>query len=46
MDLRWLFRVLRYERDAKAIAKGRINERMWNRAVSKQLRRVAQKLYQ
>ena len=43
--LRWFFRFLRYERDAKAIARGRIGQRMWNRFVSRMLRKGARKLY-
>ena len=45
MNLRPLFRVLRAERDLKAIAKGRAPQRVWNRGVSTVARRVARSLY-
>jgi hypothetical protein len=44
MNLRqWFFRLLRWERDFKAIERGRVPERIWNRGVSTLLRKVARK---
>lgn len=45
MNMRWLFRLLRFERDVKAVERGRVGQRLWNRAVSKVLRKGARKLY-
>jgi hypothetical protein len=43
--LGWFFRLLRHERDVKAIAPGRIGQRIWNRMASKMLRRADRTLY-
>ena len=42
---RLLFRALRYYRDARAVARGRVPQRLWNRAVSAGWRRIARKVY-
>lgn len=43
--MKWLFRLLRWSRDVKAVTKGRVPQRIWNHAVSKGLRRLGRKLY-
>jgi hypothetical protein len=41
----WFFRLLRCQRDVKAIERGRMPQRFWNRTVSKVLRNGARRLY-
>lgn len=43
--MRWLFRILRWSRDVKAIERGRVPQRLWNRSVSVGLRAIGRKLY-
>lgn len=43
--IRFLLRLLRWERDAKAIAHGRVPNRIWNRGVSRVGRHFMRKLY-
>ena len=43
--LRRLFRALRIWRDARALARGRYPQRVWNRGVTRTALRVARKLY-
>jgi hypothetical protein len=45
MNLRWSFRLLRWERGVRAIERGRVPQRLWNRAVSRMLRAAGRKLY-
>lgn len=40
-----LFRLLRYQRNLKAVAKGRIVQRVWNRTVSHAGWKILRKLY-
>jgi len=41
--VRWFFQLLRWQRDGKAIERGRVPRRIWNRGVSKLLRRTGRK---
>lgn len=43
--MRWLFTVLRLCRDARALSRGRLGPRLWNRAVSAGWRKARRKLY-
>ena len=43
--VRWFFSLLRWQRDVKAVERGRMPQRIWNRFVSEVLWRVARKLY-
>lgn len=44
-SLRWLFRLLRLSRDVTAVRRGRVPQRLWNRAVSRMAYKVVRKLY-
>lgn len=43
--LGWFFRGLRLARDVRAVRRGRVPQRLWNRAVSRGLRAIGRKLY-
>lgn len=42
---KWIFRARRYERDVKAVRRGRIGKRIWNRGVSRVGWSLLRKLY-
>lgn len=39
--MKWFFRLMRWHRNVKAIVRGKISQRIWNRAVT----HVARKFY-
>lgn len=43
--MKWLFRLLRWSRDVKAIERGRVPQRIYNRMISRGLRAVGRRLY-
>lgn len=40
-----LFKILRASRDLRAVRRGRVPQRVWNRGVSRLLRGVGRRLY-